>query len=363
MFSTCCFCHASLGTNDAIEHFPVGRRLAFDGDRGRLWAVCSNCKQWNLAPIEERWEAIEACERAYRGVTQRVSSDNIALARLKEGTDLVRIGRPLLPEFAAWRHGGEYIARHRIAQRWMFAPTAAQITVAVMNRFSVSLSGAAFAYSVYGGAALQLGVLGAVLARDRVPRSVITRDAQGTWAVSTRDAMRSRVRRHADGGWTLGLFVRRVHATPRALSRGSRAFVWLGSGVQERRYESDEALQFLPRLLAAAHRNGADRGTLDASVQTLTTRIHDATVPPSAAIGDLLGMPELGDGRYGEYASGRPLEVVPQTHRLAAEMALHEEDERRLLAGELASLYARWEEAERIARIADGELTKLAETE
>lgn len=46
--------------------------------------------------------------------------------------------------------------------------------------------------------------------------------------------------------------------------------------------------------------------------------------------------------------------------RLAIEMALHEADERRALAGELGALYARWEEAERIARIADGELSPIA---
>jgi hypothetical protein len=44
-------------------------------------------------------------------------------------------------------------------------------------------------------------------------------------------------------------------------------------------------------------------------------------------------------------------------------MALHDDDERSALAGELGALYARWEEAERIARIADGELTRLAQAE
>jgi hypothetical protein len=44
-------------------------------------------------------------------------------------------------------------------------------------------------------------------------------------------------------------------------------------------------------------------------------------------------------------------------------MALHEEDERRALAGELGALYTRWEEAERVARIADGELTRLPSRE
>jgi len=40
MFSTCIFCHGSLGANAVVEHFPVGRRLAFDSEKGRLWVVC-----------------------------------------------------------------------------------------------------------------------------------------------------------------------------------------------------------------------------------------------------------------------------------------------------------------------------------
>ena len=33
MYSTCIFCKNSLGANEAIEQFPVGRRLAFDAKR------------------------------------------------------------------------------------------------------------------------------------------------------------------------------------------------------------------------------------------------------------------------------------------------------------------------------------------
>jgi hypothetical protein len=51
MYSTCLFCAASLGTNEAIEAFDVGRRIAFDAWQGRLWAVCARCGRWNLAPI------------------------------------------------------------------------------------------------------------------------------------------------------------------------------------------------------------------------------------------------------------------------------------------------------------------------
>lgn len=61
---------------------------------GRLLRVC----QWNLTPLEERWEEIEECERQYRGTRLRASTDQIGLARLREGMDLIRIGSPLRPE-------------------------------------------------------------------------------------------------------------------------------------------------------------------------------------------------------------------------------------------------------------------------
>ena len=61
MFKTCMFCTRPLGTNEVIEHFPVGRRLAFDAERGRLWVVCRKFERWNLSPLEERWEAVEMC--------------------------------------------------------------------------------------------------------------------------------------------------------------------------------------------------------------------------------------------------------------------------------------------------------------
>ena len=108
MYSTCLFCNHSLGANEAIEAFPVGRRLAFDQRRGRLWVVCRKCEKWNLTPLEERWDAIEACERLFRDTRKRVSTDNIGLARLTEGLELVRIGEPQRPEFAAWRYGDQF---------------------------------------------------------------------------------------------------------------------------------------------------------------------------------------------------------------------------------------------------------------
>ena len=54
-------------------------------------------------------------------------------------------------------------------------------------------------------------------------------------------------------------------------------------------------------------------------------------------------------------AFGRPLGSLrlSVTERLALEMALHEESERRALEGELALLEAAWRDAESIAAVAD----------
>src|SRR5215831_13219232 len=113
MYSTCLHCHKSLGRNEAVEHFPVGRRLAFDGAKGRLWVICQHCARWNLTPIEERWEAVEESERMFRAQRLRAQTDNIGLVRLPDATQLIRIGQPLRPEFAAWRYGESFRRRHR----------------------------------------------------------------------------------------------------------------------------------------------------------------------------------------------------------------------------------------------------------
>ena len=115
MYTACLYCSKSLGSNEVIELFPVGRRLAFDGARGRLWVVCPSCQRWCLTPIDERWEAIEACERAFRSARVRASTAEISLVRLPEGLELVRVGAPLIPEMAAWRYGREFSARRRRA--------------------------------------------------------------------------------------------------------------------------------------------------------------------------------------------------------------------------------------------------------
>ena len=127
MVATCLHCSKSLGGNDVLETLPIGRRIAFDAAQGRLWVVCRHCARWNLVPFDTRLETIDAAERLFRDTRTRYSTDNIGLARVPEGLELVRIGAALRPEFAAWRYGDSFGRRRRRAVLGMGAGVAALV--------------------------------------------------------------------------------------------------------------------------------------------------------------------------------------------------------------------------------------------
>ena len=79
--------------------------------------------------------------------------------------------------------------------------------------------------------------------------------------------------------------------------------------------------------------------------------IADSSERGSATIARELPAP----GRGGKVRLTGPgwVRRMPKPTRLALEMALHEEQERRALEGELAQLEQAWREAEEIAAIAD----------
>jgi hypothetical protein len=118
MFRNCLHCTADLGANDAIEAFPVGRRLAFDASQGRLWVVCGRCGRWNLTPVEERWEAIEQCARRFQATRTRVSTAEIGLARTHGGLELIRIGAPERPELPHGDTGVSFGAGVAVQTSW-----------------------------------------------------------------------------------------------------------------------------------------------------------------------------------------------------------------------------------------------------
>lgn len=363
MFSTCLFCHAALGVNESIAHFPVGRRLAFDGERGRLWALCPRCAQWNLAPIEERWEALEECERAYRDATRRVSTDNIALAQLRDGTELVRVGRPLLPEFAAWRYGRQFIRRSR-GLFWRTQGVQAALgggamgAAAALGLMSASTPTIFYLAGALGSQTLGMFAAFALVHRSHTaPNALLVEHEGALHGIGARDAGRAVVRYDPDSGVQLDL---RLHAVRPGLALTGLT----GHAVRrvrdrdplDQHLEGAPAAELLARLLPVVNRAGATKLLVSEAVG----RIERQQTPRVGTdrVMDLLAPRFMGDKRA-LFGDGEPLGRVSHVNRLAAEMALHEEDERCAMAGELGALYARWEEAERIAAIVDRQLTVL----
>ena len=80
-------------------------RPAFDPWLGRLWRVCPHCRRWNVVPLEDRWERLEALERAARDRGRTVlRTEHLDLVETGK-TQLIRVGRAPRPELAGWRYG------------------------------------------------------------------------------------------------------------------------------------------------------------------------------------------------------------------------------------------------------------------
>lgn len=113
MYESCIYCNACLGTNRVLDHFPVGDRIVYDPTDGRLWVICRRCKHWNLAPIEERWEAIEESEFQFHGRPAVALTDGIAEVRVSRSLRLLRIGKTSRSDVLLWRYGPEFRRRQR----------------------------------------------------------------------------------------------------------------------------------------------------------------------------------------------------------------------------------------------------------
>lgn len=312
MYSTCIFCHAPLGANEALRDFPVGRRLAYDPARGRLWVICRRCARWNLTPLEERWEAIEECERLVGNTAPILATDNIALSRLKDGTDLVRIGTPPRAEFAAWRYGRRLVRRRREAM--------------LLAGASVLVFGGIMAGGVQTGlvsiGTIALGVqsynLLFYLRHTRRPAARV-HDVRGDTITLTRSDIEHARLRTTSSSWEL----------------------LLTSRTGERRLPADAGLRAARLMLPALNVSGG-------SSRELTTAVAELERTPA---------PHQLVARVARTVAGRnhgaTLGDVPRELRLAMEMVANEETERLASREELEELEAAWRSAEELAAIAD----------
>jgi hypothetical protein len=342
MYSTCIFCHASLGSNDAVEHFPIGRRLAFDAQRGRLWVVCRKCERWNLSPLEERWEAIDECERLFRDTRLRVSTDNIGLARVREGLELVRIGEPQRPEMAAWRYGDQFGRRRRKHLIYTGAAVASAAGLVILGPASGIIAGGSW------GVWNLLNYGNTLYQHRRIRARIVVPGKDEPVAIRLKQLSRIAVVPDAEG-WSLRV---PFESNVVELSNGRRlqSSAWnLPPTEVTVDVRGVEALQTAAKLLPAINASGARREEVQSAV-----RIIEDAPNPDALFARFARRPPLRSrGAKAAADAGHALQNLPKEVRLALEMATHEDSERRALEGELALLEAAWQEAEEIAAIAD----------
>ncbi len=319
MYTTCIFCKKPLPSNEVVEEFPVGRRLAFDPAKGRLWVVCRRCRRWNLTPLEERWEAIETCERIFRDTPMRASTDNIGIARHREGLDLVRIGEPPRGEFAAWRYGTRFGIR-----RWrnLLGGIAGGVAGGMLGPISVPIVGT-LAFALVGPYAAwdYLRPLAKVRVGGR---------AGADGPVSPESVAKFR-----------RLDIRSIRMLPDAGAPGFR--VEIDRGLRRAWFEGEDARRVATAIVPLVNREGGTRNTVRHAVDAIESSGH-----PTRFLSDVVNRRHSGlTGRTGY------VRAMPKPLRLAVEMSLHEEQERRALEGELWILEQAWREAEEIAAIAD----------
>jgi hypothetical protein len=385
MYATCTFCYSALGTNDVLETFGVSRRVAFDPAKGCLWAICPSCARWNLAPLEERWEIVEDCERRFRATTLRYSSGNIGLAWIVGDIELIRVGPALRPEVAAWRYGRVLVRRQSLGSGLIQA--AAGATSRALD--ALTRSRGAGGRDVRAAVARLRGKVrgGRVMDLVRLP-------------VGGGGVIVSSVHGVSDGSEAMDVplaVVRFRHLAQAALVRPAPWRPWSLQIAHDHgvlTVEGDEGLRTAARLLAiinrTGHAGGFSRETLEAAARKVDESAHTDSYfnrvlaialrsdwgrgregTPKDDEGDaevvsleggssdverlalrLTGRTFWGQGGIGSEPRTALLDL-PLVDRLALEMAAHEETERRALEGELGALEAAWREADEIATIAD----------
>jgi len=358
MYTTCLFCNESLGTNDVIELFPVGRRIAFDAEKGRLWVICVHCTRWNLSPIEERWEAIEDCERRFRATHLRYSTDNIGLAQLREGLDLVRIGKALRPEVAAWRYG-DVIQRRGSGRILSIATGLVRRGVRsandAINRVTRDDTPSIFAddpltrLRLYRHRDRVLDVLTDERGNRFVIRwghldaaELIRPDPNQPWRLVVKHSQGLTTVTGDDGLRTAGKVLAALNSAGALPDDVRRATAKIEDAEDEQGYFS--------RIVALAMRTGWGRFP--------DAQLSASPIPAASSAAERLALHITNRSFWGRGSiTSEPSTLLlrlPLVDRLALEMAANEDTERRAMEGELNELERAWRDAEEVAAIADG---------
>lgn len=317
MYRTCAFCDGKLAGDGGPSGVGVGRRIAFDEGRARLWVVCPACGRWNLAPLDNRLERIEAVARAARDGRTVAATAHVSLIRWHR-YELVRVGTPLRVELAEWRYGERLKARERERARVVIPLTIAAVGVGIAVNVA---AGGSFGVVAWNIGRLADGAYVALLGSRRVALAEppICEACGAVLRLRAHHLRRGRLTKEGHDG--LALIVR----CPRC---GAEAALLTGPDAAQ---ALRRGLTFLNAVRSARRR------------AAVAARQVDHAGGAEQLIRDVARREPTLDGLAVE-------------RRLALEMAVDE-------VSEIAELERQWKDAEELADIADGVLSPSPEIE
>ena len=306
---------------------PLARRIAYDPVKGRAWLICSRCSQWNLVPLDERWEVLEECEERTSQTRLSGSWGKLTLISLGRRLELLRIGDSFRGDIAGWRY-----ARH-LRQRFLRSTIILAVaTVCATGLCLVGVLrglGAGFgpiANAVAWGAIMVAGIaskewISFAIRRER--ETVLRVDAEGDEPRVVRGQNLANLRITGiveSPGWAIQV----THDKGQTLLLGAEA-VWA-----------------LEKAMAWINRAGGSAAEVQQALQLLES---------SGSASNYLVEAAREMDRLRLSVSGVP--ELPARIRLALEMAAHDLGEMDAIRRELEHLNQRWHAAEEEAGISD----------
>jgi len=317
MYRTCAFCNATLDGDGGPSGLGVGRRLAFDEWKARLWVVCPKCARWNLTPLDDRLERIETVARFAHDGRVLASTDQISLIRW-QAYEFVRVGKPPRVELAAWRYGERLKQRNRDKAKVVVPLTIAAIGLGIAANVAAGGGLGIVVWNMHGIA--EWGYV-TIMGNRRVTFSEPPICAR----CGTVMQLRAKHVQHARLVQQAGADLAVVLSCPACRSEGA-----LVTGP--------EAAQVLRQGLTFLNATRSGRRKAEDAA-----RVVDQTGGPGGLIRDV-SRREL------------TLRSLQPERRLALEMAVDEQ-------AEVEELERQWREAEEIADIADGTLSSTPDLE
>jgi hypothetical protein len=317
VYPTCAFCDAPFGGDGGPSGLGVGRRFAFDEWKARLWVVCRRCSRWNLSPLDDRLERIEALARLVPEGHVLASTDHVSLVRWRQ-YDLVRVGKPPRAELATWRYGERLRARARDRAKIVIPLTVVALGLGVAANVAAGGSLGILVWNLHGLAdAAYMRIVG----RRRVHLAEPPTCTRCGALMELRAHHVRHARLVAERRTDMALLV----SCPHCHREGS-----LLTG--------DSAARALRQGLTYLNATRSGRRRAEAAARAL-----DQTGGPEDLVRDV-AQRALSVG------------VLPGERRLALEMALDDRQEAR-------ELERQWREAEDVAEIADGLLSTTRDLE